>query len=188
MTSAPTEMFHRAADFLRSISIQVTLDATASGFLPGIEIRDGELFLAAADDCLVGDMLHEAGHIAVTPSPFRRLLGGDAEISVAEAMTKYIDDHPNAFSYPEDPVARGILQSGEQEAIAWSFAAAAHIGLPTDLPFRQGFDNGGPLIHRMLEVGEFSGINGLAAGGMTARSSRWTAGPVFPEMIRWIQV
>ncbi|MFX4404600.1 hypothetical protein ABTA52_19785, partial [Acinetobacter baumannii] len=74
------------------------------------------------------------------------------------------------FQEPEDPLARKIMQAGEQEAIAWSYAAAIGADINPALAFPDHpiiFDGAGPYRAVGLSIGSHIGIHGLAAAGMT---------------------
>lgn len=180
---AITGSFRLCATFLDRIGIPVILSPGADGFLPGIRILGGSILVTAADDGLAGDLLHEAGHVAVVPALFRPLIDDDVS-GLEPAFGEYIEAHPDGFSYPEDPVCRGIIQSGEQEAAAWSYAAAVAAGIDPWLPFSKGFNDEGRDVLERMRIRQHYGINGLAAGGMT----RLRGADAFPSMIRWLQV
>jgi hypothetical protein len=114
--------------------------------LPSLRVRGATITVATADHDLAGDMMHEAGHIAVTPSLFRDQLDGNTN-AVLPAMFAWLDAHPDALGYPEKPVARAIMQSSETEAIARSYAAALAAGIDSRLPFLKGFGGDGLDIH-----------------------------------------
>lgn len=179
--TAPT--FGQCLKFLEAIGINVQVVPGAIGFLDNMRIVDGGIHVDPTSDNVCGNLLHEAGHIAVTSGLFRPHLNYDVQESIQDAMDAYLKAHPFAFGAEEDPIARSILQSGETEAIAWSYAAAVEIGIDSRLPFRLGFQGEGMQLHDMLKVGAYFGINGLAAAGMTK-----LRGPDrFPKMIRWMQ-
>lgn len=185
MTTMGTEsIFTTCVEFLAQIGIHVQRVSGITGFLDNVKIEQGIIIVDPIDAAVCGSMLHEAGHIAVVPSMFRHLITGDASESITDAMGKYLDNGENHFDYPENPIARGILQSGECEAIAWSYAAARAIGIDTTLPFRLGFEGNGLEVHTGLRMGHHFGINGLAAGGMTDLRG----GSAFPKMHKWMQV
>ncbi|ACJ30130.1 hypothetical protein swp_3431 [Shewanella piezotolerans WP3] len=81
-------------------------------FLPGILIDKGKLIFDKDKMKNPGDLLHEAGHIAVTEFAARGTLSGDV----------YTAGHS-----PADEMA----------AIAWSWAALQFIGLPSQILFHQ---------------------------------------------------
>jgi hypothetical protein len=178
----PMEQFQKAAAFLEKIGLKVSIVNGVTGFLPGIFIKEGEILVSAEDDDLAGDMLHEGGHLAVTPSIFRDKITGDIESvgSIYDQILAEDRDH-------DDALIRAILQSGEGEAIAWSFAAARAAGVDTRLPFWHFAGNDGEEVHSMLAAGCHCGIHGLAAAGMT-EIPRLRRQHAFPEMKRWLQI
>lgn len=182
MSRTTAAAFEPCARFLQSIGVSVEVAPGVTGFLDHVRIVNGRILVDPISDGVCVSMLHEAGHIAVTPSLFRHAMTDDASSTQAD-MDAYLAAHPDAFGIDEDPVARGILQSGETEAIAWSYAAAATIGVDTMLPFLMGFEGEGEDLHTMIAARGYFGINGLAAGGMT--KIRGADG--FPKMIRWMQ-
>src|SRR3954466_13799262 len=90
----------RLADFVRGVGIDVRpAQLPDTTFLPGIEIRDGMILIDEERLAHPGDLLHEAGHLAVT-DPSERAA-------------------PNLS--PSD--------GDEMAAIAWSYAAAMHLDI-----------------------------------------------------------
>lgn len=177
-------VFNTTAAFLVSIGINVRVERGASGFLNHMRIEGTNLIVDGDDAALVGDMLHEAGHIAVIPSLYRDRLPANVDDAMS-IMSQYFTDHPNCMAWPEDPIARAIMQSGEQEAIAWSYAAAHHLGIDTTVPFSKGFDGNGLETHTLLALGCHPGIHGLFHSGMTELPR---LGSGFPAMKRWMQI
>jgi hypothetical protein len=166
-------------NFLSEIGMTVAVGVTGDPFLPGVSIAGG-IITYDPDVATVGDLLHEAGHLAVIPSIFRPHLSANAE-SVSDLYEKWFEDHPRAFDHPENPVGRAILQSGETEAIAWSYAAAMATGVSPEELFLNGFGSDGlEDLTIGLSTGRYLGVNGLHHAGMTALRE-------FPKMIRWIQ-
>jgi hypothetical protein len=177
-------MFNESASFLEAIGITVRIESGTTGFLDRIRVEGAGLIVDSDDPDIVGDMLHEAGHIAVIPGLFRHNLTANVD-DAAPLMAKYFTDHPDCMAWPEDPIARAILQAGEQEAIAWSFAAAHHLGIDTRMPFAKGFDGNGLEAHDMLVLGCHAGIHGLFHAGMTELPRH---GSGYPAMKRWMQI
>lgn len=179
-------IFEKASSFLQEIGIQIVVEAGTSGFLNHMRLEGSSIVVDSMSDDLVGDMLHEAGHIAVIPSLFRSEIRGNLS-KVRKLMEAWLDGHPDCMTWPESPIGRGIFQSGEAEAIAWSYAAAHRLGINTCIPFKKGFDGAGAEVHAMLAAGAHFGVNGLVAGGMTEHPR---FGPMFPfpKMKRWMQL
>src|SRR5215470_17845326 len=100
--------------FLADIQIPVGEGPVpADSVLPGIRLVRGTLVYDRAALRWPGDLLHEAGHIAVTPAALRPVLSGALESPV---------EAPHA---------------GEVEATAWAYAAAVHLGLPPAALFHE---------------------------------------------------
>src|SRR3954453_20000896 len=104
----------RIAGFLARIGIPVTQELAGDGLLPGLTVRDGGIVADPERLLYSGDLLHEAGHIAVTDPAHRAAL---CEVS-------------------DDP-------GEEMAAIAWSWAAAAELGLDPALVFHSDGYRGG---------------------------------------------
>ncbi|MES2336759.1 MAG: hypothetical protein V4537_01530 [Pseudomonadota bacterium] len=151
----------RILDFLRGIGIAVSIGEVADGFLPGIAIRRGGIFYDPARLTWPGDLLHEAGHIAVTEPALR----------------------PTLDAVPDQP--------GEEMAtIAWSYAAALACGYDTAKVFHAGgYRGGGGWIADVFAQGGTLGQPLLQWYGMTidARTAETTGGTPYPHMIRWLR-
>lgn len=115
---------HAVAAFLNSIGIETTLvDKTQAGFLGRVEIHEGSIRYTPV--AFAGDLLHEAGHLAVTPSRYRHLMSGD----VSEGVRKMCEAVMALNLEPGEPLLRAVLEASEPEATAWSWAAGAHLEL-----------------------------------------------------------
>ncbi|MCW5517886.1 hypothetical protein [Muriicola sp. Z0-33] len=107
------------SEFLRSIKIDVIdMELPNDTFLPGIQIKGETILIDRARLKYPGDLLHEAGHIAVSDIGLRKKIG-----------TTEIGDN-----WPSD---------GEEiAAILWSYAAAIHLNLDLDIVFHpDGYKN-----------------------------------------------
>ena len=149
-------------DFLERAGIKVELEPLeAETFLPGLTIREGALVVDLARLAWPGDLLHEAGHIAVTDPEERRSLNG-------------VRDDPGE----------------EMAAIAWSYAAAVAIGLDPAILFHEGgYRGGGRALVENFAEGRDVGVPMLEYFGMTAGRAQ-TAAPgtrPYPHMERWLR-
>jgi hypothetical protein len=153
--------------FLTEIGIPVREDKIPDEtFLPGLCISRGTLLFDRARLTYPGDLLHEAGHLAVTPAAQRHLLD-DRLTGEAEA--------PDA---------------GEIETTAWSFAAATYLSLPlTELFHSGGYRGCGDRLIFTFSSGCYPGAAGLARAGMTAIGAEAEAAgvPPYPHMLRWLR-
>lgn len=145
-------------------------------FIPGAWIESETLWCEPTRLECIGDLLHEAGHLALTPSRFRFLwtrteFDGDAVQSIPLLLR----------CGQENPLFRHLIDGDEQAAIAWSYAAAISIGLePTTLHLHQHFDGQWKEIVNALKVKRHAGVNNLQHVKLTSRAN-------FPQMVRWLQ-
>jgi hypothetical protein len=147
----------RILDFLDAIGISVKITELAEAtFLPGMTVRGETLLLDPDRLTWPGDLLHEAGHIAVADPLLR------------------------------EPGATVSAEPGEEiAAIAWSYAAAMAIGLPTRTVFHEGGYRGeGASLAENFENGQYIGVPLLQWFGM-ASVQPGTAMPPYPHMMRW---
>jgi hypothetical protein len=180
----------RAVEFVRSIGLSVKLVGNhplePGSFLPQIRIRAGGL--EVREDAFPGDVLHEAGHIAVLPPAFRPLADKNLRAAFAAARA-YCDEHGDGLmAHPEDPVVRALLQCSDPEATAWQYAAANAIGLPDAWLFPAGsYEGNQETVLQMLKLNRHFGINGLQAAGWTQVSRNpYRATPVYPALAFWL--
>ena len=158
----------RIADFLREIGIEVRHADLASVecFLPGIRLERGRVLYDEGALAWPGDLLHEAAHVAVAPPEARPLLTGAADV-------------------PNLDMARL-----EHAAVAWSYAAALHIGIDPALVFHEGGYRGrSPGILFTFAAGVYPGANLLEEAGMTVTGERAVAAGVepYPHMRSWLR-
>jgi hypothetical protein len=182
----------RCAEFLRTIKLPIIEQPGARGFLPGIEIVAGAL-LVDFDVCYPGDLLHEAGHLAVLPSRFRRAVNLDLEPTFSKISRHLSNDQID----PNGEFARQCMQCGEAEATAWAWAAGKFLGLSGEIIIRDGTyedvpgDDSAKAIRVGLSLNRYIGVNGLqAAGWCSVRGGIFVARnklPVFPILNRWLQ-
>ena len=157
----------RIVAFLTRIGIPpVAATIGRPSLLPGIDIVAGELHFERSRVIWPGDLLHEAGHIAVTPAKMRRALDG----ALADA--------------PDAPFA------GEVEATAWAYAAVVAAELEPSILFHPGGYHGAS--ERLIFAygnGMYAGVAGLCAAGMAAsREEVLSKGlPAYPTMLRWLR-
>jgi hypothetical protein len=131
----PEETTVHLVEFVRSLGISVEFGETAPGtFLPGITIRDGILIVDRARLQWPGDIVHEAGHIAISPPSQRASMGGKIEVTPAEEMA----------------------------TLAWSYAAALAAGVPPEVVFHEGgYRKGGAQLVAQFASGQPPGGPGV---------------------------
>lgn len=154
-------------DFLAGIGIPVVeTTLPPDSFLPGIVIRDGGLQVDPDRLQWPGDLLHEAGHLAVLPPDLR-----------ARASDDLADE-------------QHVPHAGETEAMAWAWAAVHAIGLPPEVLMHEGGYHGqSAAVLQMYAFGIVPGLRGLCEAGMTAARG-FSAEPLdvqYPQMRRWLR-
>ena len=152
----------RIAVFINGIGLRVRRDEVPpQTFLPGIYIDRCALIVDEARLRFAGDLLHEAAHLAVVPPRQRAAMRGDAGSDPAEEMM----------------------------AIAWSYAAAVHIGLDPAIVFHDEYKGGGAAIMAAFLAGPGFGVPMLQWVGLAFRSPPDAPpyGPSFPHMRRWLR-
>jgi hypothetical protein len=157
----------RILEFLRSIGLPIIeTDLREVTLLPGVAIVSGTLAVDRSRLTWPGDLLHEAGHMAVTPAAQRPSLDG--------TLTG----------------ADEIAHAGEVEATAWAYAATISIGLDPHVLFHAGGYYGkSERLAFTYAAGCYPGVAGLVACGMTMAGVEASAHGVkpYPHMIRWLR-
>ena len=151
----------RLAGFVRGIGIDVRAETLPDKtFLPGLDIRHGAILVDEERLLYPGDLLHEAGHIAVA-DPAERA-------------------QPSLSPTPAD----------EMTTLAWSYAAACHLGIAPDIVFHpHGYKGGGQSLIDAFTGGGSPGVPLLQLYGMTVERKFAAARGVepFPHMLRWLR-
>lgn len=148
-------------DFVRGAGIPV-LPASAIGptQFPGLAIQNGCVLVDETGVLFPGDILHEAGHIAVT--------------------------EPSLRNAPSVSPSGGL----ELSALAWSYAATVHLELDPALVFYPGsFQNMAESLIENFAEGRYIGLPLLRLYGMTVEPRNAAARQVapFPHMLRWLR-
>ena len=151
----------RLASFVRSIGIDVrTATLPEKTVLPGLDIRHGAILVDEARMTHPGDILHEAGHLAVT-DPARR----------------------NAPQLSPTPAE-------EMTSIAWSYAALRYLELDPAIVFHdRGYKGGAAALIENFTAGNYFGVPLLQFYGMAVEPKRAAAIGVepYPHMLRWLR-
>ena len=159
-------VLNKCIPFLNSIGIQTIFrKIEATCFLPGLQIENGNIVIDMDALQHPGDILHEAGHIAVVPSATR--LSMDQQTII---------DSRNR-------------ESEEMMAIAWSYAACIHLELDPFVVFHEsGYKGGGKNIVENFQAGRLIGTPMLQWCKMTVEPGHALPGQqVFPKMLTWIR-
>lgn len=156
------ELIDQITDFLNGIGLPCKSgEILETTLMPGITIDHGTLVFDPDKLTYPGDLLHEAGHLAVMPAERRR----KAHRTV------------------------GKFAAEEMMAIAWSYAAALHLQIDPAVVFHPaGYRGGSKAILENFAEGRFIGVPVLQWLGMTADGKRAQELGVepFPAMLKWI--
>lgn len=167
MSPQDEALAQRIIGFLRQIGIDVQEGELPPGsFLPGVRITRGGLLVDLQQLLWPGDLLHEAGHLAVVPA------------AVRAALDDALQEAPD------------VQYGGEIEATAWAWAASRYLGLDAAVLFHDGGYRGHAAGLRLsFEMGVFLGVSGLVHTGMTtfSRDATQTGLPAYPQMRIWLR-
>jgi hypothetical protein len=161
------ELLNTILTFLDEIQLSATEGfVSPDSFLPGIRIAGGTLVFDRAALRWPGDLLHEAGHIAVAPASLRSSL----------------DDALDS--------AHSVANAGEVEATAWAYAATVHLRLAPSVLFHEGGYRGHSAgLIMSYSYGVYPGAFSLAQAGMTfvGADAERAGVPPYPRMARWLR-
>ncbi|MBK8608716.1 MAG: hypothetical protein IPL84_01860 [Chitinophagaceae bacterium] len=167
MINAPLDEYLTICiSFLNEIGIKTKFEKPDEPcFLPGLSIRNGTIIIDREALIYPGDILHEAGHIAIVPAAERAAL-------TASAIEK-----------------REQREAEEMMAIAWSYAACVHLGLDPYVVFHdEGYQGGGGYIADNFNNKSYFGLPMLQWKGMAVKekNARALSTAPYPHMIKWM--
>jgi hypothetical protein len=158
--------FEKCLAFLSSIGIQTVFrQLRTESFLPGLSIEEGCIVIDMHALGYPGDVLHEAGHIAVVPGKDRATL---------QAASIGQREHRDAE---------------EMMAIAWSYAACVHLGLDPYFVFHdKGYKGGGGFIADNFRDKRYFGVPMLQWKGLTVdeKNAAIFGMRPYPHMTKWM--
>ncbi|HKR47220.1 MAG TPA: hypothetical protein VJU59_47445 [Paraburkholderia sp.] len=171
----------KVMQFLNEIGIAARYENGATGFAGGCRIDQGAL--AVDPGCRISTILHEAGHLAITPECFRSLMDGNLYAG-QRAMLEIVEE---ADLHPEAPLYRAVIQCSDPEATAWAWAAGTKLDLPGEEIIRSDeYEGDGEVIRVALQMRAYIGVHGLAHAGFCAiRDRDGVAG--WPSLFFWTQ-
>lgn len=172
MTTAITHQkdnhtFQKVIEFLETIGIAVyfqTIDTPC--FLPGIDIQNGSIYVDELKLAYPGDIVHEAGHIAVVPAEERKTLN------------------------TADIAKRQHREAEEMMVIAWSFAVCVHLNIDASFVFHDdGYKGGGSSLVENFKAGHYFGVPMLQWTGMALerKNELQPELAVYPAMLKWLR-
>lgn len=161
LAPADTTVTDRIVAWLRSIGVSVETRALPDdGFLPAMTVVDGVLYYDPGRLKYPGDLVHEAGHIAVTDPALRPTVSDFGAVETADG--------------------------DEMAAICWSYAAALAAGIDPRVVFHDdGYKGGAASIANNFAMGHYVGLPMLQYYGLAARNDE--DHPRFPAMKRWLR-
>jgi hypothetical protein len=155
----PTE---KILAFIAQIGIEVIrTELHQQTFLPGIAAEQGVLLVDRSKLLYPGDLLHEAGHLAVMPPERRKLVRGNMGEDLGEEMM----------------------------AMAWSYAASVHLALDPSVVFHDGGYHGwSKAFIENFTNGRYVGVPMLQWIGLTAddKQAKLMGVKPYPHMIKWL--
>ena len=153
--------------FLEEIQIKtIEKELDDSSFLPGLALGSDGIHIDFSKLKYPGDILHEAGHWAVTPSEERKHIGTDA--------------------MPADWPTQG----DEIGAMLWSFAAAHYLTLPLEVVFHpNGYKGSSDWLIDSYKNQNYIGLPFLEWAGLTLGNERAAQEnkEAFPIMQQWLR-
>jgi hypothetical protein len=155
--------------FIESIGIPVVFDTiTEKTFVPGIFINKGTLVVDKDQLVYPGDLLHEAGHMAVAIPEDRKAMYGDVGV---------LTDKSKA-------------DGEEMMAIAWSYAACVFLKIDPVVVFHpDGYRGASDWYIEQYTSGNALYLPVLQWGGFCydEANARKNGVKPFPQMIRWLR-
>ncbi|MCX6854420.1 MAG: hypothetical protein NTV80_05890 [Verrucomicrobia bacterium] len=153
----------KIATFLESIQLPIRSCALEEGtFLPGLALERGCILVDETKLLYPGDILHEAGHLAISTPEERQAAGGNLAVGGGEEMA----------------------------AIAWSYAAALHIDIDPAIVFHpHGYRNGSDSLLENFRAGHYLAVPLLQWMGLcydAPKAAENNAEP-YPIMQRWLR-
>ena len=159
--AANEEVLSRILDFFMRTGLGVRYAELPESFLPGVSLERGGLVIDRGRLRYPGDLLHEAGHLAVM-TPDRRASG------------------------PVDV----ITDMGEEIAAqCWSYAATVHLGVAPEVVFHEhGYKGSAQTLIEQYRNGSV-GVPLMQWMGLTwdAAHAAEAGEPAWPHMRRWLR-
>lgn len=154
----------RILDWLDEIGIGWEEGEVPEGtFLPGLEVVQGRIVIDRNAMISVGDILHEAGHIALLPAEKRAGFNGN----LAETVPEHKDD--------------------EIAVILWTYAAAKHLGLRLkEVLHDEGYKGDAAWLRDEIASGNYLGLPLLVWMGL-CEDPKVAGEAGFPRMKRWVR-
>lgn len=157
----------KITSFLKEIGINtIEKELPNDTFLPGLALSNEGILIDFNKLLYPGDILHEAGHIAVTTSEDRKKIGTD--------------------EMPKDWPTQG----DEIGTMLWSFAAAHYLEIPLTVVFHSnGYKGSSDWLIDSYKENNFIGLPFLEWCGLTFSNekAREQNAKAFPHMVKWLR-
>lgn len=153
-----TALIDQLLAFLHRIGIETkTADLPSSTFLPGLDIASGTLLLDLSKLSHPGDILHEAGHIAISEKKLRATTSGNV-------------------------ITEDSARAGEELAVLlWSYASCVELGIDPKIVFHEdGYKGESEWILKQFRNKCYVGLPLLVWMQMTTEAE-------FPTMQKWLR-
>lgn len=161
------ELISKITTFINDIGLVcVEGEIPQETFLPGMHIENGCITYNYDLVNHPGDLIHEAGHLAVIMPDERKVAG------------------PDNISGSMDP------GGAEMGAIAWSWAALKHLQLPAEVLFHEeGYKDGSANLIENFSEGHYLGVPLLQWMGLTKEPKIGIEADDFtyPAMKKWLR-
>lgn len=159
--------FEKIVNFITEIGIPINFcQINTDTFLPGLLIENGTLKIDKFKLKYIGDILHEAGHIALMNPTQRQNLEGKLDGQ-------------------EQPEATEMM------VIAWTYAACIEIGIAPEVVFhKEGYHGGSDSILENFCTGRYFGVPMLQWHGLTNEKVDLNKNitTAYPSMKSWIRI
>ena len=153
----------RILGFLAEIGIATRrCELPEKTFLPGVSIDRGTVLYDPARMVHPGDILHEAGHVAVAAPEARAVMHGNVDVDAGEEMM----------------------------ATAWTYAAAIHMGVDPELVFDpHGYAGYSEVLLENFRSGRYLALPLLQWIGLALDETRARelGAPAYPRMLKWLR-
>lgn len=158
------DVFVKITNFVLKIGIPINYcQIDNESFLSGLMIDCGTLLIDKSRLGYIGDILHEAGHIALMRSDERSYLKGSLE-------------------------GQSDSEATEMMVIAWTYAACLEIGIDPRIVFHpDGYKGGSESILENFGEGRFFGVPMLQYIGLTHERKIDQNSIIFPKMKAWLR-
>ena len=153
--------------FVKEIGLPVEIASIDEPtFLPGIQIINGGLKIDHEKLLYPGDILHEAGHLAVTAPGIRKSMNGTLVSTDADAPAE------------------------EMMSIAWSYAACMNLDIDPAIVFHEnGYKGGANDIVNNFSKQQYVGVPMLQWIGLCYEPTKIKeeGKKYYPQMIKWLR-